>query len=242
MAVFNGDDFTIGTSAYLEAHTPAGANAHGSGAWSNLIQQVTSGTEQFPWVWSSNFLRILTSDKTHDNSGVGTGWARRLDPIADSADCSIKIKVTAVESGSVNTPFFLLLRVADANNWYGMARYRTGATPTDSCKIVKMVSGTPSDISTDNFNISVNDTFTLEAVGTALKVYHNDVEVTNLSTTDSSITAAGYFGVGAGSLIDSGDIAHSSWNFDDLICTTEAAGGSSVASIVTQRHYWVSQQ
>ena len=220
MAIFNGDDFTAATSVLLESHTPAGTNAHGSGVWTSLIQQVTSGTEQFPWCWSSNFLRTLTAAKAHDNSGVGTGWMRQLGPIADSADCSIEIKPTVVEASLDNTPFFIMLRVADANNWYGMVRYRTGASPAVSCAIVKMLAGTPSNISTDNFNFSAGDTFKLEAIGTALKVYHNGSEVTNLSITDTDITAAGYFGVGQGSLIVSTDRANSGWNFDDLVVET----------------------
>ncbi len=237
MAIFNGDDCTEVSNIALASHTPSGPNAHGSAAWSSLLNQFTTGPEVFPAIQAnSDQIRSLTATFTIDDSGTETGWMQRLAPIAPDPDCSLQITIDERDTTSTITPIYLMVRVADVDNWYGVARYRSGATPTNNCVLYKMVAGTPTSLATDNFAISNGDTLKLEAIGTALKVYHNGSEVTNLSTTDSSITAAGYFGIGMGSVAVSSDKCIANWRLDDLIAEDLGSGSPTYSPALFARN------
>jgi len=112
-------------------------------------------------------------------------------------------------------------RYADSSNFYAV---RMNGQAASGCELYKYVAASRTQL--DTFaNLTSGDTVKLEMIGSAIKVYVDDVEVA--SATDSAITAAGAGGMGMGTIAGGTDGIDNGHRFDDFIINeTAAAGGA----------------
>lgn len=172
------DTFTEASNTTLASHTPDTGTS-----WTQLI---SNGTDL---VISGANDRL---DAAATSGGLSDGAFYTADVTYPSADYSAEVTMVTGDTGDdTNT---LGVRVLDANNAYYVIFNEAFAT------LFKKVGGTITELD-DALTVPVNgEVVKLEALGTSIKVYADDVEI--LSATDSSLTAAGKAGVGMGDNFD----------------------------------------
>ena len=173
------DFFTESSNTTLASHTPDKGTS-----WTRIIN-------------NSSDLAITASTDTVDaaaaTGGLGDGAFYTADVTYPSADYKVEIDMTVGDTG--DDSHTLGVRVQDASNAYYVMFNE------DYITLFKIVSGTVTELDDGTPpTISNGDTVRLEAVGSDIKVYINDVET--LSAVDTSITAAGKGGYGQGETFD----------------------------------------
>lgn len=187
-AVFSGffiDTFTEGSDTELSVHTPDIGTSWSINTYGGYAGQLTV---------------LGASDKVSPsidaaNDGIA-GIANVTYPSAD-----YKVTANAVSIANVaGESFGLIARYVDSSNYY--VAFVLTAVGTD-IGIFKMVAGVPTDLTSsdldNDFNTAAHDV-RFEVQGTALRLYIDDV--LQLSTTDSTYTAAGKAGIAFGTAVD----------------------------------------
>lgn len=186
--------------------------------WQNVVDTArTGGANWRPHPISGGVFRIFENRAYCEIAGAIYHTA--TPPSADYA-----VQATYYMKTDVGTEG-IAGRISTAATSYYTAYYASG-----QLVLAKMVSGSLSVLATEAVAWSAGaHTLRLEMVGTALGVYWDGVET--ITTTDGSITAAGYAGIRSGSPNDAhiGKHVDTFWAMDD---TTLALGRSQVVGMI----------
>lgn len=169
MAVFLNDTFTDTDTTLLPSHTP-----DTGGTW------VKIGGD------GSNHFRVLGNALYADGSA---GAEYYNDEIAPAADVNVTLLIDAISDENVFMEFG--------------ARFTTGGTTDDAVtcaydefsnviRLTEYVNGTDNELDTPVALTRADQELRLEIIGTAAKVYKDDVEILSGTT---AVTAAGYVGL-----------------------------------------------
>lgn len=190
------DSFTeSGDSTLLSQHEPD----TGSG-WTVLIQTGTPCE--------------LGVDATYDRLGDGEcglsdGALYRTDDLPSSAD--VEVSVVSVEPDGSDDYNFIACRIQDANNMYAFKWNE------DDGQLYKRVSGTWSTLGSATSGVAADSVVLLSCDGSTITA--KDDSSTLVSVTDTSITSAGYGGVGMGAIVNGSDDV-SNQEMDDFTLET----------------------
>lgn len=213
MALIFSDTFTETTTTALTSHVPD----TGTG-WTQEVAATGAVANA-----SGGDYVVASANVTGDDLAVSA------QPNPTQADVDVQMTLAALLTGTGSAPFGVFARWADSSNFYGVQILPAGHAEVDT-KLFKRVAGTFTVLSSVDTTWATNDILKLEIRGTALKVYKNGVEI--LSSTDSSISAAGKAGILWGQITPNGSNVNSTWRGDNFSVTEYASSGwSNIAKV-----------
>lgn len=170
------DTFTGDNGTDLVSHSPdTGTN------WQEVVD--TAGTLN---------IQIQSNQARSSTSSSNNSIVYVANPASSVADMKVTATMTALSTGN-DDPVGLVLRYQDTSNYYG-CMIQTTTAPERVVWFDRRVGGVYSDaIGGDLVNISANDVVSCSVIGTSLEMRVNDAVV--VSTTDSSLSAAGKGGI-----------------------------------------------
>lgn len=204
---FFSDTFTDTDGVQLQNHAPTLGTS-----WTRLW-----GTN------AANDLEINLNACRPDANVGDAGLIYTADATYPSANYDITFTITSAITSL--GPIYSFVRIQDQENMYAVY-IKDGAAV---CQLYKKVAGTWSAIGSAFEEPAAGSVCKLEINGTALKFYDDGVEIG--SATDSSISAAGKAGMGAGGgaeLVTAADDIRSAWKFDTL-SVNDLGGGAGLA-------------
>jgi hypothetical protein len=207
MPPFFNDTFTEGVTTNLESHTP---------------DTGTSWTRLWATDATTRFLQVLAAGTVRCSGNTGDyGLIYTADETYPSAN--YEVQFTFVTTFNTITPVYLLARIADQENMYGVRLVLSSGG--SNAQLYKKVAGTWSTLGSI-VTIADGSVVKLSVNGSAIKVYDDGVEV--VSVTDSDLSAAGKAGVahgGGAELVASTDDTRATSMFDDFSVTDLGGGG-----------------
>ena len=144
---------------------------------------------------------------------------------ADASYTSSDYYVEANDDGTASSDdyYWIGVRIADASNGYWLRWNNT--TPADTTAIYEVAGGSWSVLATCSCTVTAGSVMKFEVVGSTLKGYDDGVEV--VTATDSTLTAAGEAGIGAGDLTNNGtDDTPSGISITSFVVTTTQAAAA----------------
>lgn len=207
---FFADNFTGTDTTQLQSHAPDTGTS-----WTRL------------WGSQATLDWVITSNQINPETDADDGVIYTADATYPSADYDITCTLAAF-SGTGNRSIYLLVRIQDEENMYGV-RLRAGAGLS---QLYKKVSGTWSALGSAFTVPAVASVMKLEIIGSALKFYDDGAEIA--SATDSDITAAGKAGIAAGGgteLVTTTDDANS-FNAIDTLTVNDLGAATVVKDII----------
>jgi hypothetical protein len=204
------DGFTEGSDLTLSSHTP---DTTGTG-WTRI-----QGTPSYTINAAGDYIAASADD--NNDQIVYTAQ-----PSPTEADVDVYFDVLQ-EGAGAQKQVGVTARYAAATNVYGLSINNSAVA---DMAIQKRVGGTPSNVtSSDTDNVWTGQTIRFQLRGTTLKGFFGATE--ELSTTDSSHTAAGAFGLHSGDYFLSGGDVDQSWQLDNFLATEESV----IASLLKLR-------
>ena len=206
------DTFTESSDIVLDQHTP-----DTGGGWVHLINVGSCDLEIDA---SDGELAAGPSSCSSSDGGL-----YRTNSQATHAD--VELSVLQVDGDTNDDSNILACRIQDANNMYAVEWNERDST------LYKRVAGTWTQLDSTTDDIDDGSTVKMICDGNTISFEDDGTEL--LSASDTSITNAGYGGLGMGAVITSGNDV-SSQDLDDFTMTTlSGSGGGGTASIDT--HY-----
>lgn len=210
MGLIASDSYTEPTvDKNLESHTP-----DNGAAW---VEWFSTASEKLKAIASTGNCRAATTtDSAHT--------AYKMTPNPGNANVDVKITVKAIPPGSDN-PFFLFARGVDADNWYAAGIWDDG-----TIGIYENTATVIAALNTGSLTLAVDDVIRFELIGTALTIYQNDVS--RLTITDATLSAAGICGHGMGNIVNAADDINYVWRFDDFSVVDYATAAASTPILI----------
>lgn len=176
------DTFTAGADQNLDAHTPDTGTS-----WTQVIN---TGTVDLRVVASSDNLQA-------GDCGLNDGAAYTADATYSGADYYAQVTMTTGDT--LDDYNYIGVRVEADGDGYWLRFNNNVILSEDLAQIHKRVAGSWSTVgSPAGSQIANGSVVKFEIIGSALKVYDDGAEI--ISTTDTSITAAGKAGIGMGDI------------------------------------------
>jgi hypothetical protein len=203
------DTFTEATTnTELASHTPdVGAS------WAEVID--SAGTRAITVYQSSDAIAVATTD----NNRI-VNIASPTAPCGE--DCDIEFEIRTLV-GSATATAALIFGYVDTSNYCALIIYN--ATPSVDAAVVKVVSGTASDLASGTANTDpVNgDVFRVERRGSDITVDKNDVAI--LTPSDAACNGGNGVGVGFGAIRTATDDMNINYLVDNFAVVDQTAGG-----------------
>lgn len=204
------DTFVETTTIALTAHTPTNA---GTG----YTTADATGTD------------VLNNDATDvvviSGSSTQSGHYVTSSPDPPSAQYGVGFTVATGDAGTTLRPARLLARWTNVSNHYHFRLLPDGqANPSN--RLVKVVSGTLTELANADNNTVASDVFLLSVTDATKVVTKNGTTI--LSSADNTITATGKAGFGLGKLSvadTSGNVATASWKIDNYLVVDLSESG-----------------
>ncbi len=194
--LFVSDDFTESSDTLLTAHTP--------NIGTSWTQELNDTGNVLNVNGAGDFL-LWSADASSSTKALFTS---QPNPVL--ADYGTSVKVPVVDFSAADK-FWLVLRYADTNNYYGFGGSAGGGTP--NLTIRKRVAGTDTILASETVTNLANDDFMKFTVkGTTLSAYLNNVLL--LSVVDASLSAAGQAAIAYGNIFGGTDRPTTGWNVD----------------------------